>query len=1363
MPSGSEKPRPADLLQTLAGDVGADDSSHFSGVEAPGALKPVPSSGLPVTDKVDSNLGANVTIVAPRTPTPPDIPPPPFLPFSERAIPIENVASFAEELRDRKSADTPYVYDELTFAFRLDGFSPDESFLASIAPYVQNFRNIHGDDPPVWAFTISGERQTWRFMQVRRFLDARARLLGQSQPGFMAWGARVALQDARQNDDSIDEEIRRYLPVFRNCTFGQSIIMDLDAERISFGDRNRTYVTPRVSQSYDKDHNLVLLQESVQLQPGGSKHQYMRDSEMEAVLSRLRAWHESGDFTALTVEGPLRIGKSRLVLEVIKTFGSEFPDVIVGFVPAMDAEKNMPRSYFLRYVKKILEATRHLSFLQTTDEFRTLARYVLGQSPSLPMEEIASALARYISFFMDQPDLRVIIFQDDAHWVDVESQDLLARVFREKRLLGSLANVIPAREGDEPLPLAFQQIFNLHEKQRIRLGHLKFLDDNGEPVAEYKKFVCELLGYNVTDPTFRVQIGDTALIILAEKSDGNPGVLEGLVKEAVRTRIIIPTPDRVEVDIDQLRSLASAGEADSALINEVERFIADPDECAVLSYILVLSEIGNCTSSLLETLFDRVFQQPRLLAAYNNICDHKNILSQDLYTDEVTISRTRRFIMFFRKRVGDKYFQHIYSQIGDVFHRLREVSSGKQIVGQCSAYNIYRCAHEGRRNDLKNHYCFDAFHEAYAMKDYQLMLEIYEYVKSEPLLSSRMLADKEFVFRVLEAMYNILGKYIGKKGERGEYLDLGESLHNILAAHVNTTHDPADFARLCDIMIGLSYWRTFTDPIRGMEEIYRWMYRYRNVVLPILQSQNPKNNMEIIFAESYHLYPLALLDYLAHQFISQPSEQKEFFSKYHHNAEDGIEGFLNAHNFDLGKNLSEDPRYIRMRAEVLRLHANMAMVRDAFLVEVDDGIVSARDDVIHAHMLYKPIIRQEPEGAAYYAMHLAYQRFKEYLEIVTQHPERMEHRNARYMALQAAGRTSAIIGSYSDSLAHLTGARNLAQNSGDYGRLGEFTVDLGTVIQYLIENLLADPQGKDEALWDEARKVYRALSLDYPRVASPTADLVQNLLIFGNFFLRKGIDTSRENQKLLSAALGRFSRLENASSALQYSLSHNLPLPDISEAAEDVHLLYLDFCALLAFETTDKSLQEYWLLYGMPVIARFLGNLRRSAQQGHESSGVHLATIVDALKWKYDEVVYRLLDPVLDATGKPVPDPAFDVPVMRGGQPWIDPRNQNTILKSYQIHRRSGLPYLNEDGTYRRHEGAYLFKPEPRILREKKCIGINPTFYDYVLRSLQACFHQSFLATRPSIKTLETRLQQSREDLVLLMRSMSPFEEETRL
>ena len=354
---------------------------------------------------------------------------------------------------------------------------------------------------------------------------------------------------------------------------------------------------------------------------GGSKKQHMRDQEEARSLAILQDSLTTDRCRFMTLEAGAQMGKSRMIHKLIQNLTTRYRDIKAIFVPAMDYRKNGSMTYIHSFVETLLTSTKDVASstkdvvpLPTSEEFRFLTQY-LAHPENCDKQALIDALQKYFDRVYDS-DVRLLLALDDAQWIDSESANVLAQVIsHNKSGLRDIMGIFATRRGDETISNQLLHSLGLKADERIFLKNLVFRDAHDMPVSELKEFVCDLLGFDLSNVSAAdIDIADDVLLKIADLSEGNPGRLTGIVLSKKESKVLCPDLSHriVSVDVARLGAWESAGDADSALVNEVKRLIEKSDVRTILTYIVAFTEMGECSWALMSRFIDVILKQPEL-------------------------------------------------------------------------------------------------------------------------------------------------------------------------------------------------------------------------------------------------------------------------------------------------------------------------------------------------------------------------------------------------------------------------------------------------------------------------------------------------------------------------------------------------------------------------------------------------------------------------------------------------------------------------------------------------------------------------------------------------------------------------------
>lgn len=999
----------------------------------------------------------------------------------------------------------------------VDLSSLDEALAQELRRFASDLQ-IVSREPRVYGLVIRGERSVSRTVEVYTMISRFANELGLQQPSIVASSAKLSVkQTAGMN--TIPESLLRHKDVILNNNGMQAF--DRAFSKACQDPREASYVNIRAKHMLTDDLILASSFESrLKLIPGGSKHQYFRDREMGQTFDILDRGLTSGRPQFITLEAALQMGKSRMIFELTAKLRAQHPTMREIFVPQKDHDANSNLSYVRAFAKVLLETTKDVLTFNASKEYEYLAQFVEGSKRPVEINGLIKALTGYFANTQSS-GISLFVTPDDLHWIDPASVSIIGQVFSRKNY-DSLVGVVGAfagRNGDQPIPNALLNSLGVKNEERIFLDKIDLLDKHGNPVPEFKKFVLDLLGYDVTKPeTMHVVLHDDVLLKLASLAHGNPGKLTGTVNAMKEGGVLKRSAHKVIVDTKGLMEWEDTGLAASAMVNKVDRHIEDPQKRAVLAYIVALSHIGGCTLALLYEFFEHGIKKPEYYDMALNLVSEEVLARSGDREEKISIME-KDFADLFSQRMPAAEMKETYAHALVYLHKMREHFKGQVVLPQASAYNLYKCAEKADMVPYKKHYSLAAFEEAAQRRDYQVVLDIYDYVKSDRGLL-RTIEDKNaFYLHVLEAMQVVGGeRYFGSKN--GEASHTGE--FELLAAQVRggfesgfmQEGDLVSFEKFCDTIIAGYFRRSILQGLSedSAKKIAEWSHYYsqcfQNYDAYMHQQGGELDPQEKRMLEFKCLYN----DHLSRLAFHASKEAGSHFESLVM----GMEQILSSGEDDM---LQNDPRFQIMYVQSLRLlgvaYLNLGG-SDVMELSTKYGthghVMSSFDDAFDLQQC----AATSPESHAYRSYIQAFTQLEKFFAFLKDHPNVAIDDSTYNRGLQNVARASTWTGNYDRAWKYFSDMRTRANNSGDVTGFAAATKDASIMIAYLVRNLEQFSPKQHAELWNQAQELLKNLDLEYTgksKTYTP-AELTKGLLEYGRSFASKSVGVLRSRDTM---------------------------------------------------------------------------------------------------------------------------------------------------------------------------------------------------------------------------------------------------------
>lgn len=856
-----------------------------------------------------------------------------------------------------------------------------------------------------------------------------------------------------------------------------------------------------------KAHVLRVLRPTVRsLNVAGAENMVGRDKEMAEAEALFDEAFRSGGFRMLMVKGEAYIGKSRLAQELIKKIQAKYPQSRVLFAPAMDFNKNGPRSYLSTFVNVLLDNTSDIPSLSNTEEFDSLTLFATSPS-QYKREDVAQILSSYMRK-MGQSGTPFVYVIDDSQWIDSESSHILSHVFAQKDGLRNMSALMLSRTGDEIVSPELRK----HQNQQTNLKLLAFVKD-GQITPDMWNLTCGVLK---VDP-LQARIDTQVLLRLAQKSGGNPGVLTTMLNQLRDAGVMKIRGQEIAINMPEFMEWEGAGSADAALKSEVERLVAHPAYREVLTYVIAFGEMGDFSWSLISLFFDKYLKKPDLIRAMADLRQREVIsINQRGLSDYIFVPR-EKLISLFKSDigVGEKTMKEAYRVVAKFAHGRRAQVSKAGYKGDdikayfltegtthCNPFSIYSYAEKAGAIDIQNMYAMEAFTEAHQAKNFQVMIRIYEFIMTQPDLAAQVMHDAKFKFMALEAMKSVGGPPWLFKVERvqvdgkvvpqfspGIAEQLGDELKQVFMTEFQASGDRSSIEKLCEFMVDLYFLRS-THPLlrqEGAAKMQEWWNFYVEQVLRPLVAKDQMSQLDRLFMDFMNKFNEARIAFIQQQHAGAQASFADVI--------DGKLITLIHASPELAAAFAQDPRFIRIKMESLRMLAT-SYFNGYNLVTVEIGKDNQNEEIAGEFSdidACDRIAAADPQSSVYRILFQALHNFKTFIEAAEQNPDLLFAPEKYLWAWQAAGKCAGFLGQYQDSCDYFMGARSMALKASDFQNFGDFTLNLSYMLRSLARNLLAQNSEQNPALWEQGRSVAQALQTE--RVGSALQDLTDQEVI----------------------------------------------------------------------------------------------------------------------------------------------------------------------------------------------------------------------------------------------------------------------------
>ncbi len=1061
----------------------------------------------------------------------------------------------------------------------VDLSSLDEALAQDLRRFASDLQIVNSS-PRVYGLVIRGERSVSRTVEVYKLISHLANELGLQTPSIVATAAKLSVKETGTMGQLPESLLRHKEVILKNHGVQ---VFDAAFAKACQDPREASYVNIKAKHRLTDELILATSFESrLKLIPGGSKHQYFRDREMGQAFDLLDRGLTSGRPQFLTLEAALQMGKSRMIHELTAKLRTKHPGMRDVFVPQKDHDANANLSYARAFTRVLLETTKDILMFNASKEYEYLAQFAEDSRRPVEINGLIKALTGYLSNTQSSGGISLFITPDDLHWIDPASTSVIGQVFSKKNF-GSLVGVVgvfAGRNGDQPIPNILLNSLGVKSEERIFLDKIDLLDKHGNPVPEFKKFVLDLLGYDVTKAsTMNVVLHDEVLLKLASLAHGNPGKITGAVNAMKEAGVLKNEASKVVVDTDRLSKWEDTGLAASAMVNKVDRHIEDPNKRAVLAYIVALSHIGGCTLSLLYELFEHGIKKPEYYDMALNLVSEE-VLARSGDRDEKISIMEKDFADLFSQRMPSAEMQETYAHALVYLHKMREHFKDKVVIPQASAYNLYKCAEKADMAPYKKHYSLAAFEEAAQRRDYRVVLDIYDYVKADRGLL-RTIEDKNaFYLNVLEAMQVVGGeRYFGSKN--GETFNAGE--FELLAAQVRggfesgfmQDGDLIPFEKFCDTIIAGYFRRSILQGLSedSAKKIAEWSRYYsqcfQNFDAFMHQQGGELDAQEKKILEFKCLYNVNLSRLAFHAAKEAGSDFDSLVL--------GMERILSS---DEGV-LRDNPRFQMMYVQALRLlgvaYLNLGgsdIIELATKYGAQGHALSSFDDAFGLQQS----AATSPESHAYRSYMQAFTQLEKFFAFLNDHPNVAIDDSTYNRGLQNAARASTWTGNYHRAWKYFSDMRTRANNSGDVTGFAAATKDASIMIAYLVRNLEQFSPKQNAELWNQAQELLKSLDLEYTgknKTYTP-AELMKGLVEYGRSFASKSVGVLRSRDAMAFQIVW-------ANQIDLDLMKRNLSLQSGEKPPEILHHAYN------GMDDVDALMNESWdaSFYAVPILARY--------------------------------------------------------------------------------------------------------------------------------------------------------------------------------
>jgi class 3 adenylate cyclase len=363
-----------------------------------------------------------------------------------------------------------------------------------------------------------------------------------------------------------------------------------------------------------------------------------RDDELAALESALMA-AQRGDPGFAVLSGEAGIGKTRLAIELARQARQLGCEVLAG--SCSEAELSLPYLPFVEALGNYIDASDLAALAERLGPSRRELAQLFPQlaDGGPPAQEgsaeqaklrLFEAMVGLLAIPADESGLLLVI--EDVHWADDSSRELLDHLAR--RLAGMRALVLVTFRRDE-----------LHRRHPFlptlqgwrRAGVAEVMELEPLPEAGVGEMLAAILGVDKADAELRE--------LMAERTEGNPFVLEEMVKEATVDGL---AGGSGSLAIDALEIPATVRDA---ILLRLERF--DPAHVEALEAGAVLgrtfdyhtlAEVAEAEEPVVQTALEAAITQ-QLLEEHTSrpgLYGWRHALTQEaIYTDIVTPRRQR--------------------------------------------------------------------------------------------------------------------------------------------------------------------------------------------------------------------------------------------------------------------------------------------------------------------------------------------------------------------------------------------------------------------------------------------------------------------------------------------------------------------------------------------------------------------------------------------------------------------------------------------------------------------------------------------------------------------------------------------------
>lgn len=769
----------------------------------------------------------------------------------------------------------------------------------------------------------------------------------------------------------------------------------------------------------------------------------------------------------------------------------------VIFVPAKDTRMGDPCSFFKTYAKQVLAAARDV-FVGDTLPSSCLD---LERIDSLDPTELAQQGPEILALALRRlrrSGNRFLILTDDMQWADSESCNLLRRTFSQDRQadnknFGHIALLNLTRTGDQVINQELlKTIQSAPNAGDLTLKPLPFLTSDGENAPPMPLLVSFVYGLLNVDPAV-VSIDASIFDRLARAAggvQGNPGLLTEMVRSMRQEGVLTITGTNVTCD-DRFLAWTTMGEADAMAAARIDRLLENPLQSEVLRYIVFLRETGDCDFRFIRNFFLSHLKRPDLFLTFGRLCEQGvfNLQKIEEGIDDLAIvgfardpdERRLRSVFSNPATAGGEDTAGAYREVARYLFFTREKLSraltddknqGNKsvflaIIDRCSPHAIFAMASKGHLLETVQEYVIDAFKDAYARGQYDLALEVYEYIESDPNLVSVLseFNDSKNIDLQLDLIQCMHAKKVQYTAEiealgyrvrtfyarKAKTLTQGSiKLNGVSQNQMFSSDDRKRIDRLHDLMCDFYFLRAFDKGVREgcVAQLNQWSQGLAGY-LPE-RANEIFSPAEIRFMDIKNRFYKMCIDYVQAQYSEVRGNSGDFYNL-------GRQALLREF-----PEFENDIRFKRVDLQANRIMANAhdqewnityPMSGGTDVLVYDDG------DAADLAAIFP--------GNSFHAMlEKSSEYFVKFLETAHNHPELVPDRTQVYRSQKTLAVIEGRLGHTESAMSLFFDARSDAIKLADTERFAEILLNMSSPLPKLIQyyQTTKDPAARDQIL-----------------------------------------------------------------------------------------------------------------------------------------------------------------------------------------------------------------------------------------------------------------------------------------------------------